>query len=59
MDDMALAINHNVGIVPILDLKEVAHQRVGGHRADKVFTGFTEPFGCFFPKLMHKIFIQT
>lgn len=36
MDDPALAVDHDVAIVAVLDLDEVAQQRVGGHRLDEV-----------------------
>lgn len=42
MNDMTLPINHDVSVVPILNLKDVARHRVCGHTFDKVHLGLLE-----------------
>ena len=38
MYDVSLLVDHDVAIVPVLDLKQVAHQGVGSHTLDEVST---------------------
>ena len=40
VDDMSLAINHNVPVVPVLDLENVAYNGVGSHRLNEVQPSF-------------------
>jgi hypothetical protein len=40
--DAASSIDHDVTVVAILDLDDVAEERVGGHRLDKVGAGALE-----------------
>lgn len=42
VDNVSFAINHDVSIVTILDLKNITSNRVGGHGLDKVEPGFLE-----------------
>ncbi len=39
MDDVTLVVNHNVAIVPVLDLENVARERIRRHGTDKVEPG--------------------
>ena len=39
MHDVAVLIQHNVAVMPVLDLQQEQRQRVGGHRLDKVSPG--------------------
>ena len=43
MYDVSLFVDHDVAIVSVLDLKQVAHQRVGSHTLDEVSTSL---WGC-------------
>ena len=36
VNDVAMFVNHDVTIVPILDLQQVADKRVGSHTPDEV-----------------------
>ncbi len=38
MNDVSVLVEHDVAIVPVLNLKKVADQAVGGHADDKVST---------------------
>ena len=40
--DMAFDIQHDVSVVPVLDLEDVAHETVGGERAAKVGSSLLE-----------------
>jgi hypothetical protein len=42
--DMPFAVDHDVTVMPILDLEDVARDRVRGHRLDKVEAGFLEGY---------------
>ena len=42
MYDVSLLVDHDVAIVPVLDLKQVAHQGVGSHTLDEVSTSLSE-----------------
>ena len=45
MDDVPLLVHHDIPVVPVLDLQQVAYQRVGGHALDEVgssLVGHTE-----------------
>ena len=41
MYDVSLLVDHDVAVVPVLDLKQVAHQGVGGHTLDEVSTSLS------------------
>ena len=36
VDDVPMFVDHDVAIVSVLDLQEVAHQRIGRHASHKV-----------------------
>lgn len=42
MDDMPIAIDHDVAVMPILDLQDVASHRISRHRLDEVETSLLE-----------------
>lgn len=44
VDDMSISINHDVAIVPVLDLKDVARNGICGHRLDKIQPRFLERY---------------
>ena len=39
VDDVAILVDHDVPVVPVLHLQDVADQRVGRHALDEVGTG--------------------
>ena len=39
VDDVAVLVDHDVAIVPVFDLEDVADQGVGRHALDEVGTG--------------------
>ncbi len=39
MNDVSLLVDHDVAIVSVLKLKEIAHQRVGSHAYNELVTG--------------------
>ena len=54
MYNMAFAVNHDVSIVSVLDLENVAHDRVRRHRLYEVKTSLLELDGVFAAILRHK-----
>jgi len=44
VDDMTSSINHDVAIVPILDLEEIANERIRRHRLHKIETRLAHLF---------------
>lgn len=59
MNDVAFDINHDVTIVPVFDLKQVANQTVGGHGADKVAASHLEFLSVFVAVRLNEIFIEA
>lgn len=39
MDEVSLAVQHDVAVVPVFDLQQEEQKAVGGHAADEVVTG--------------------
>ena len=39
VNDVSLLVDHDVAIVSVLKLKEIAHQRVGSHAYNELVTG--------------------
>lgn len=39
VDEMSLAVQHNVAVVSVFDLQQEKQKAVGGHAADEVVTG--------------------
>jgi len=56
MYDVSLLVDHDVAIVPVFDLEDVADQRVGCHALDEIGTGLEEPDKERFNK--HKVLIR-
>lgn len=42
MDDVPFSVDHDVSVVTILDLQDVAGDRVGGHTLDEVHSSLLE-----------------
>ena len=39
---MPFSVNHDIAVMPVLDLQDVAHHGIGRHRLDEVQAGFLE-----------------
>ena len=45
MNDVSFGADHDVSVVPVFDVEEVADEAVPGERRDEVFLGLFEPLG--------------
>lgn len=59
MNDVPVFVDHNVSVVSILDLQQIANHRIGSHRFDKVASSHLEFLRCFIAILVQEVFIQT
>lgn len=46
VDDVALLVQHDVAVVPVLDLQQEQQEAVGGHAADEVITRLCRESQC-------------
>lgn len=46
VDDVALLVQHDVAIVPVLDLQQEQQEAVGGHAADEVVARLCRESQC-------------
>ena len=42
MDDVPILIDHNIPVMPVLHLQDIADEGVGGHALDEVSTSLQE-----------------
>ena len=59
MNDVSLFVNHDVAVVSILDLEQVADHRVGRHRLDEIFSSSLELFSRLIPVLVLEVGVQA
>ena len=59
VNDVSLLVNHDVPVVPVLDLEQEPDDGVGGHRLDKVLPGRLEFFRRFVAVLVFEVRVQT
>lgn len=55
MDDVAFPINHNVAVMSILDLQDIAGYRVRRHGLDEVESSLLERYGVDTPILVDEV----
>lgn len=59
VNDVPIFVNHNVAIVPVLDLQQIANDGIGGHGFDEITASQLKFFGCFITIRMQKVFVQS
>ena len=58
MENVAFSVDHEVAVVSVLDLQNVAEQVVGSQRRDEVVLGLSVPPTVLFSKLLNKVSLQ-
>lgn len=56
---MTLSVNHNVSIVPVLDLQQVADDRICSHGFDEIAASGLEFFRTFVAVLVQEVLVQS
>ena len=59
MNDVSLFVDHDVAVVSILDLEQVADHRVGRHRLDEIFSSSLELLSRLIPVLVLEVSVQA
>ena len=59
VDEMTVAIKHQIAIMPVLDLQKVCHETVSRTRLDEILLGFDEFVGKgFLEEFGEGLFVQ-
>jgi len=59
VNDMSFFVDHDVAVVPVLNLKQEPDDRIGRHRLDEVLPGRLELLGRFVAVLVLEVGVEA
>ena len=59
VNDVSLLVDHDISVVSVLDLQQVAHHRVSRHRLDEIFASRLESLGRLITVLVLEVGVQA